>query len=916
MNRYLAAFLIVAMFLLALMPAIAHAQALDCTQTPTTNGGFRLECTPKRTATPTRTPAATKTPAATPTKTPAPPTPTATQPAPTATQAPPSATPSPIPPTATPIPPLTTPAPMTGQIVNVPMASVPAPDPAYDANHYGITWLGKVIDSTYTDARLLAGPDGLRIRLQMIDASFTAADAVTVQIGDWQHTISQSNPGPFAIDYRCTGDACRGWGAYALIPWASFGQAPQAGDAWPMTITRGPYTWQGSARFGFPTYTRTAAPGATVQTATLAVVDDATIGGGTDCGMPDWPDYFPTWGSRNWGSSPYAIAQNQWDIADWPCYAKHALRWRIDGLPRDAEIISATLTMYHFGDPGYGTGQEADATKTTVFQLFELAPDWTESGIGWDTAAAGENVSRAAVEPIPGTCKDRFCDPPIPETFDVAELTRRALADPQRTSADALIYTAAGQYHAGKQFWSLESDNPPTVRVWYTLPGAGEPTPTDEPTATPTPVLEPTATSAPTIAPTSTPQPSATPTATPTRQPNVTPTPTMQPGTAGKTLYIAPGQPYPWSSLYPGDTLILRDGIYPPMRPNVRNGEAGKPITVRAEHDGKAIIDGKGNTAVQIGDTWPGLGPDAAWWIFEGIVARNGGEAVWSIRGHDLIFRRISGYNADPDGNSAIIWPYYSKNVLIEDCIAAGTGRKTIIVFSSEDVTVRRCYSDWARWDGLTFCGVPWPGGNGPHIYNGHRIRFENVISLGPVPDRAIAITNQSDTATVTGIEVLGSIAAGAGRTADGKPYPYPFPGAGSCGNDASYQFYPGENAGFVVYGQGPIVAPIFRDILATNNAREGFGIIRPYGAGGQDVTLDHATLYGNGENLRPDGELTVTNTCDGARTCANEGARLTSRYIDGVLTDAALLPWPMEQRGMDELGISISAIWAGYANR
>lgn len=352
------------------------------------------------------------------------------------------------------------------------------------------------------------------------------------------------------------------------------------------------------------------------------------------------------------------------------------------------------------------------------------------------------------------------------------------------------------------------------------------------------------------------------------------------------------------------------------MRPNVRNGEPGKPITIRAENDGGAIIDGKGKTAIQLGDTWPALGPDAAWWVVEGIVARNGGESVISIRGHDIILRRVSAYDADPDGNSSIIWPYYSKNILIEDCIAAGTGRKTITIFSSEDVTIRRCYSDWKRWDGLTFCGVPWPGGNGIHIYNGHRIRVENSISVGPVPDRSIAITNQSDTATITGVEVLGSIAVGAGRTADGQPYPYPYPGPGVCGNDDVYEFYPGENAGFVVYGQGPIVAPVFRDIFATNNANEGFGIIRPYGTGGQDVILDHATLYGNGLNLRPDGELTVTNSKIEGTSYQGEGARLANRYVDGVLTDVPLWPWPMEARAQAELGVSITEWAAQYVGK
>ena len=45
-------------------------------------------------------------------------------------------------------------------------------------------------------------------------------------------------------------------------------------------------------------------------------------------------------------------------------------------------------------------------------------------------------------------------------------------------------------------------------------------------------------------------------------------------------------------------------------------------------------------------------------------------------------------------------------------------------------------------------------------------------------------------------------------------------------------------------------------------------------------------------------------------------GAQLDYRYVNGVKTDTPVLPWPMEGRGLAELGISISAIWQEYAGR
>lgn len=46
----------------------------------------------------------------------------------------------------------------------------------------------------------------------------------------------------------------------------------------------------------------------------------------------------------------------------------------------------------------------------------------------------------------------------------------------------------------------------------------------------------------------------------------------------------------------------------------------------------------------------------------------------------------------------------------------------------------------------------------------------------------------------------------------------------------------------------------------------------------------------------------------------SGEGARLDRRYVDGVRTDAPLLPWPMESRGSVELGLSIGQLWQQYS--
>ena len=264
--------------LLALLPTVAMTQALTCTQTPTNGGGFRLDCKPAATPTKAPAPTATKTPTKVPTS-------TATA---TATQIPPTATATLMPPaaTATPVPPL----PVTGGRVNVPLTEALPGAPALNYNNYSVVWLGKVVDSTYTDVRLLGAADGLRVRLQFIDSQPTGADAITLNIGDWTRTVRYGDAGTAARGSDA--DGYRGWDATLTVPWADLGGRPADGTVLPMRIERGGYTWQGDIHWGLPDY-QVAAAG-DVRTLTAPIVADTMVGGGTDCGAPDFPTYFPS----------------------------------------------------------------------------------------------------------------------------------------------------------------------------------------------------------------------------------------------------------------------------------------------------------------------------------------------------------------------------------------------------------------------------------------------------------------------------------------------------------------------------------------------------------------------------------------------------------------------------------------------
>ncbi|MBW7886329.1 MAG: hypothetical protein H3C34_27625 [Caldilineaceae bacterium] len=370
-----------------------------------------------------------------------------------------------------------------------------------------------------------------------------------------------------------------------------------------------------------------------------------------------------------------------------------------------------------------------------------------------------------------------------------------------------------------------------------------------------------------------------------------------------------------WQDLGPGDTLVLLDGVYYESFVAEQDGEPGNPITIRARNDGKAIIDGEyQRTPVSLGSTIV----RGNHFVIEGIVARNSNDSVFQVRTQDVVLRRVSGYNANVDANTDV-FTLWGKDILLEDCIAAGTGRKMILIFMSENVTVRRCFTQWERWDGKGFCAAGWPAGSGVNIYNSAHVRVENAISTGPLPDRSIAINSNHDTVYSPGIEILGSIAMGAGMNADGTVRDYG-PAPNECGFEFNYD-WPDQRAGFGAWGQGTIEGPVFRDLLATNNAGLGLAIDKPYGVGVVSGIVDHITLYGNGidapevdggkgSEYRINGEAVVTNSnIEGDPDQQGEGARLHTRYIDGVLTDQPLWPWPMDDRAQAELGFDITGL-------
>jgi hypothetical protein len=246
---------------------------------------------------------------------------------------------------------------------------------------------------------------------------------------------------------------------------------PIADQHWPQTANSSePASWA-ELRYGLATYS---APGVTItHTATIreglagANVPDAGVGGaiGNLCPGNEY-HIWNEWGNLNYGSARAFNVQNQRDIADWPCFAKYYVTFPLSSIPRGYSIISATLTLYHWGNSGDSRPGQSNSASPSFVQVLTVPANWTEDTLTWNNAPLPlENVAQAWVPVNPG------CLPPcIPRNWDVSYAVAKALAQPGPISF--AVYSSDAAYHSGKFFTASEQapqdaiQHPTLTVVW------------------------------------------------------------------------------------------------------------------------------------------------------------------------------------------------------------------------------------------------------------------------------------------------------------------------------------------------------------------------------------------------------------------------------------------------------------------
>ncbi len=415
-----------------------------------------------------------------------------------------------------------------------------------------------------------------------------------------------------------------------------------------------------------------------------------------------------------------------------------------------------------------------------------------------------------------------------------------------------------------------------------------------------------------------------------------------------------------WSVASRGDTLYLLNGTYTGADsmidpPDGKSGTDGKPIKIKALNEGDVLIDGQStNTPVVLNSN--------KWFVLEGFNMTNPGNNwdgnVMIIRNNseNIIIRRVIGWDASATLNCNIFFVYNSSNVSFEDCAGWGKARKTFSSYYADEVTFRRCFARWTYRNTLTS-----NFGIGMSLtYNSTNQTIENCISTWDAyPDLTQegmvlgGVYADDENLIGTSYKFFGNIA----YILSSQNANYQKPRVVAKFSDAAFkntniqiknflsytdvsfgltnfaiknQTFTAEYVTLVGGGNGiendanyidNVGSSLMKYIIQTDSISSHNGV-------NDGTTFDYIMFYNNaGDDYggsAPSHYTTGTNP-DLVGKCGNilqyglseenrpkvsgqsVGAKIQYRYVDGVLTNETLWPWPMNDR------IKAAMVESGY---
>lgn len=356
----------------------------------------------------------------------------------------------------------------------------------------------------------------------------------------------------------------------------------------------------------------------------------------------------------------------------------------------------------------------------------------------------------------------------------------------------------------------------------------------------------------------------------------------------------------------PGAVLILEDGTYTGSQqhltvPSTFAGTAEAPITIRARHEGRAILRQDGGRPVHL---------QGRYGVLEGvnIVGGDNNTLRFHTSAEGWQVRRVV---VEGTGAPDLIVNMEGRNNLLEDCAVYGVGRYVIgVATSGEGNVVRRC---WARWQDNQFTASN-PTDTVVTGYGQNGITLENVLitmhASGRVTDPGgpgalwgtqesawlgvIVYAAASD--IVAGGQLVGGTVDAGSHAQQGRFNPtsqlrfkhvvaYIDPGNPRYAAVKALAFSEGTDPGCP-----PGVDNQVRDSVGVGGLAPSFS--SSWQATNLQLGTSLAAAIGAGKSLWTD-SVAAPGVC--------------RRYVGRTLTAQPLWPWPMNQRILETVGVNVT---------
>lgn len=349
-----------------------------------------------------------------------------------------------------------------------------------------------------------------------------------------------------------------------------------------------------------------------------------------------------------------------------------------------------------------------------------------------------------------------------------------------------------------------------------------------------------------------------------------------------------------------GHVLCLQAGVYRGPQsmidpPDTTSGQAGSPITVRAETDGAVLVDGEHARDPVF------LTPTNQYWEIWGLNAANGVNDVIRLGQHSRAYRVIGWNGTAGQADSTILELGRGVDNLFIDSAGFGTDSRKILNGSqSQGPDQASAWSGfrrvWAQW-GSHPMGSSRPSNTAQVGYQTRQQRLENVLLTWDTA--AGGATDRPEGALEAFIDCDGSMSNAAHGTAVLGSLAYLRPGAR----------FPGDKLVQAYCASGMT----WTDVASLLGG--GFAGVRPFyfpdfGSGGATTgnTCTNCLAVHNGrpsENQAPGSGWTLPGFREGATLAEATGGvslftllpGLCTRYEGGTRTTQPLWPWPMNER-------------------